>query len=164
MNFDFLKNESFLEARNYKTSFFFGKLNLPTLTWDEVLEELEKHIVSNLDYDPKNNLRFIIFETTHPTIKEFVKQYSTLDPQLHCGAHGYINLMSKSGENGRHKDQADVLFWQITGKTHWLVEDIDCTKNYILNPGDAVYVPRSVYHTVTSLSPRAGISFGLDYE
>jgi ribosomal protein L16 Arg81 hydroxylase len=163
MNFDFLHNDLFLQARNTKKSHFFGSIDIPLLSWDTILDELEAHITGGLDYESKNNLRFILFEMRNQTIARFVEQYSKLDPTLHCGAHGYVNLMSKSGENGRHKDPADVLFWQVVGTTRWTIED-DTTKTYILEPGTAVYVPTGMYHSVTSLSPRAGISFGLDYE
>lgn len=164
MNFDFLCNEAFLEARNAKKSFYFGNLDIPILTWDDILLELEKHITNSLDFENKNNLRFILFETNNPIVSSFVNEYSKLDSSLHCGAHCYINLMSKSGENGNHKDPADVLFWQVTGITDWAIDDHGEIKSYILDPGKAVYVPRGMYHSVKSLTPRAGISFGLDYE
>jgi len=163
MNFDFLYNERFLQARNAKKSYFFDSIDIPVLSWETVLEELETHITGGLDYESKNNLRFILFEMRNKTVSQFVEKYSKLDPKLHCGAHCYVNLMSNSGENGRHKDQADVLFWQVVGSTQWSIED-DNTKTYILEPGKAIYVPAGMYHSVTSLSPRAGISFGLDYE
>ena len=48
----------------------------------------------------------------------------------------------------------DVYYWKCQGVTQWIVED----KNVILNPGDLIYIPSGMYHSVTPLSPRLGIS------
>lgn len=162
MDFSFLCNEAFLQCRRAKDSYFFSSLSLPVLSWTEVLDELERHLVDGLSYEPKNNLRFILFDMIHPIVLKFIAEYSKLDQTKMCGAHCYINLMSKSGENGNHKDSADVLFWQICGSTNWKIDNVD-RSSYTLCPGDAVYVPAGMYHSVTSLTPRAGISFGLDH-
>ena len=162
MYFSFLGDEQFLQSRKENRSYFFGSIPLLVLSWAEILEELERHVVNSLSYDPKNNLRFIIYQMIHPTVIEFTENYSNLDQTTSCTAHGYINLMSKSGENGRHKDQADVIFWQVCGSTIWTVENQNETCVHTLNPGDAIYVPANIYHSVESLTPRAGISFGLE--
>ena len=52
----------------------------------------------------------------------------------------------------------DVYFWQIQGSTKWEFDSL----SYILNPGDLIYVPRGVYHSVFPLTPRVGISFGAE--
>ena len=163
MDFSFLSDEQFLQSRKENRSYFFGSISLPVLSWVEILEELERHVVNNLPFDPRNNLRFIIYQMIHPTVVEFTENYSKFDQTINCTAHGYINLMSKSGENGRHKDQADVIFWQVCGSTIWTVENQDETCVNTLNPGDAIYVPANIYHSVESLTPRAGISFGLEH-
>ena len=74
---------------------------------------------------------------------------------LECNtAHLYFNVTTKAETFGRHKDTMDVYYWQCQGVTQWIVED----KNVILNPGDLIYIPSGMYHSVTPLSPRLGIS------
>ena len=68
-------------------------------------------------------------------------------------AHLYFNISTKAETFGKHKDTMDVYYWQCQGVTHWIVED----KNVILNPGDLIYIPTGMYHSVTPLSPRLGI-------
>jgi len=32
-----------------------------------------------------------------------------------------------------------------------------------MSPGDFIYVPKNIFHEVIPLTPRVGISFGIDY-
>jgi ribosomal protein L16 Arg81 hydroxylase len=68
----------------------------------------------------------------------------------------YLNICV-SETFGRHKDSMDVYFWQIQGSTRWEFDNI----NYVLAPGDLIYVPKETYHNVVPLGPRAGISMSL---
>jgi ribosomal protein L16 Arg81 hydroxylase len=41
----------------------------------------------------------------------------------------------------------------------WTIHDEDKNESFVLSPGDIIYVPKSIVHEVTSLTPRAAISF-----
>lgn len=69
-------------------------------------------------------------------------------------AHLYISLITGDQGFGKHNDTDDVYFWQVQGKTAWIV----CDQKYILEPGDLIKVPALTYHHVISLTPRIGIS------
>lgn len=73
-------------------------------------------------------------------------------------AHLYMSLSTVSNGHGKHNDTDDVWYWQCKGITQWQGEDF----KHVLTPGDLIYIPKGVYHQVTSLSPRAGISMSKD--
>jgi len=55
---------------------------------------------------------------------------------------------------GRHNDDMDVWFWQCQGLSRWVLDD----KEFTLEPGDLIYVKKGIYHNVSALTPRAGVS------
>jgi ribosomal protein L16 Arg81 hydroxylase len=164
MGYSFLNKKEFLTNRENKEYYFFGNVDIDLLSWEDIILELEYHIQNHKRYEPRNNLHFILLEPTHPTIVNVLNEYSKLNPTFPSAAHCYMTLLTRSGGgNGKHKDIADVIFWQVVGKTHWTIETKQGTREHILLPGDAIYVPANMWHHVISLTPRAGISFGLDH-
>lgn len=85
------------------------------------------------------------------------------NPNYSYSAHAYVSLSKESKTFGKHKDGSDVWYWQCIGSTQWKIFEFNETISYILEPGDIIYVPRGIFHDVIPLSPRVGISFGLDY-
>ena len=96
--------------------------------------------------------------------------------------HGYKDFYNKINENhdrgiqarpvflisyfndvenlGKHEDGFDQFFWNCIGHTTWEFEQEDGSiEKYILNPGDLMAIPAGVYHKVTSVTPRAGMTF-----
>ncbi|BFM07180.1 cupin domain-containing protein [Halioxenophilus aromaticivorans] len=76
-----------------------------------------------------------------------------------------ISYAADGGSVGPHYDQYDVFLLQAGGQRHWqigqhcdastqldrssdltLVQDFQCTEDYILNPGDMLYLPPGVAH------------------
>jgi ribosomal protein L16 Arg81 hydroxylase len=89
----------------------------------------------------------------------------------------FIGLTSDSQSFGIHMDAMDVYYVQGVGQVTWSFWDItadigDSTsaaanpedgvmvEQRVLSPGDAVWVPRGVWHHVTITEPRVGFSFG----
>ena len=160
-----LEDENFLEARKNKQYYFFGRVLPNTPSWDDVLMNLEKSIEekSQIKIGPYFSL---VTHNGHKHIKlaaEFLDEIKKFDVSLIGSAHVYIGLTKFSESFGKHKDNADVFFWQIIGSTSWKVFTQTGIKEHTLNVGDVIYVPRYMEHEVTSLCPRVGISFGLDY-
>lgn len=64
----------------------------------------------------------------------------------------------------RHHDDADVMNLQCLGKTKWLVapayEGPD--EEFILDPGDIIYVPKRLWHEVSAIGPRTNLIFGYE--
>ena len=66
-----------------------------------------------------------------------------------------FKILIKSNTLGKHHDWQNVWFWQCQGKTKWIIKE---KEEYILSPGDLIYVPKNWTHEVIALSHRVGIS------
>ena len=137
-------------------------LNFPFLTWEEVLNHIDKNVIVGHQIEEQANYGLVThnaneIEKTLP-ILELVKQ---VDPSREWTAYMHLSLTTKATTYGKHKDQADVWFWQTIGKTRWIVFDKEI-QVYDLNPGEMLYIPKGMYHDTKPLTPRVGISFGLE--
>jgi mannose-6-phosphate isomerase-like protein (cupin superfamily) len=61
----------------------------------------------------------------------------------------------------RHSDPVDGIFIQCTGKTLWTAYYADSTESFVVHPGDAMFIPKGIEHTVETLEPRTAISIGM---
>jgi mannose-6-phosphate isomerase-like protein (cupin superfamily) len=130
--------------------YFIREYNLDVVNWTEAF--------LNYDNSVRNNKQikfsypgFFVSHEGHEIekVKDVLKD-------LKCSiAHLYFNISIKAETFGKHKDTMDVYFWQCQGVTKWIIEDKD---EVILNPGDLIYIPKEIYHSVIPLSPRLGIS------
>tara|TARA_B110000259_G_C13986611_1_gene390717 strand:- start:865 stop:1425 length:561 start_codon:yes stop_codon:yes gene_type:complete len=60
-----------------------------------------------------------------------------------------------------HSDPVDGFYVQCTGTTLWTAYYEDEEKSWLTSPGDALFIPKGVQHSVKTLEPRAAISIGL---
>jgi hypothetical protein len=69
--------------------------------------------------------------------------------------------LTVSGDLLGSNDDIPVFIWQGIGITRWTVyEDKDYV--YDLMPGEMLYIPKEVYHKAEPITPRVGISFGIE--
>lgn len=141
---------------------FFGKIDYPTLTWDEVIYNLNQNIVSNGFFKILDNFGFV----THDAEK--IKKVNDVSPILqklfpnnYISAHLYVSLTEISKTFGKHNDDVSVFFWQCIGITRWTVYE-DKEYVYDLMPGELLYIPKEVYHNTQPITPRSGVSFGIE--
>jgi hypothetical protein len=161
--FEFLKAESFISNRQTNKHYVFRGVGLTTPTWEDILAHLNRNIVSKAKMKILDNLGFVLFDAEcMPIVNELLTEIKALSDKP-CSAHCYISLLETSATFGRHNDNADVFFWQVQGSTQWRVEQDSQVYEYTLLPNDVIYIPRFAVHEVTPLSPRAGISIGIDY-
>lgn len=75
--------------------------------------------------------------------------------KLNCkDAHLYMNISLLGDTYGKHSDDRDVWYWQCQGQTRWSVDE----NEYVLDPGDLIYIEQGTPHEVVPLSVRLGIS------
>jgi hypothetical protein len=161
--FNFLKDFEFVNNRQHGRHHIFRNLNLETPGWSDILANLNRNIVSKAKLKVLDNLGFVYFDADNiPEVNNLVYEIRQLTDRT-CSAHCYISLLETSGTFGRHFDNAEVFFWQVQGSTQWLVEQDSTICEYILLPNDIIYIPRLMVHEVIPLTPRAGISIGIDY-
>jgi len=126
--------------------------NTNTPSWESILNNF------NYSVNHKNEIKFnpVSFFVSHDAhlIDEVKNVLTALNLKY---AHLYLNLAVEKNTFRRHKDEDDVWFWQAQGITKWQFDD----EKHILEPGDLIYVPKHIYHDVTPLTPRAGISMSL---
>jgi len=141
---------------------YYGKQDYEVLTWEEIINNFNKNILLNQTIDLLPGYTLItadIYE--NKKVIPILERLSIQNPKHVCTAHLYVSFSEKSSTFGKHKDNVDVWYWQCIGNTRWTVYD-DKTYIYDLTPGDMIYVPREMYHSTQPLTPRAGISFGID--
>jgi ribosomal protein L16 Arg81 hydroxylase len=141
---------------------FFGKIDYPVLTWDEVIRNLNENIISSGFVEVLDNLGFVTHDAEKikktSDVSTFIQQ---LFPNRRISAHLYFSLLEISKTFGKHNDDVPVFFWQCIGTTRWTIHE---NKDYVydLMPGELLYIPEKVYHNTQPLTPRAGISFGIE--
>lgn len=127
------------------------KFELDTPSWKDVINNLN-HSIEKGDLIKSNDRGFFVSHRAYEIPKvDIVRQKLNAK-----GAHLYVNFLYDGNAFPKHKDEVDVVFWQIIGKTKWIVD-----KEYILEPGDLIKIPKNTLHEVKPLSARAGISFGI---
>jgi len=123
--------------------------NKNVISWTEILENFNDSI-NKQELIKFNDFGFYVSHRA-----DRIKRLKPILKDLKCNyAHLYFGVMSKAKTFGAHKDTTDVWFWQCQGKTKWTINK----KEYILKPGDLIFVPKGIIHNVVSLTPRAGIS------
>jgi len=143
---------------NCLTHRVFRKFARPCVNWIDVVHEVNQ--VSVVDSDGISLFGFggILHQTPNITRKpELQHMFNMLNSRYPLTAHVYYSMSRLSG-SVNHCDDMNVLFWQQYGLTLWHIEK----SKYVLWPGDALYIPRGVYHRVISVTPRIGISIGDD--
>lgn len=57
-----------------------------------------------------------------------------------------------------HSDPVDGFYIQCEGQTIWRAFYQDGSEEYLVNPGDMLYIPKGINHSVESMNVRAAIS------
>jgi len=132
-------------------------------TWSDILAELNRTIQCKEKLKTLDSLGFVLLHAQNiPSVLSMISIIENIT-DAKCSAHCYISLLESSATFGRHNDNADVFFWQVQGRTHWTVEQETEIYEYELAADDLIYIPRFMIHQVVPLTPRAGISIGIDY-
>ena len=161
---NFLNTPEFVQHRLEGDYHLFRGIQHPLPTWADVIENLNTSIKNKWMVTYLQHYGFVTHNAEIiPYVDELLKYISTLDSNVPSSAHCYFSLTDLSHTFGRHNDSSDVFFWQFIGQTEWTVESKNGTVIHILEPNDLLFVPRGMWHNTKPLTPRAGISFGLDY-
>ena len=163
---EFLKDPKFHLCRQEHEYYHFGEVYTPPITWADVVCEIDK-ATTNKMWSYINDGKYLEMHLRRAGdikyVPELLVEYGELDKTKFASAHAYISFSSIGKGTGRHRSKSDVLFWQAIGSTRWVVEGKMGTTTITLPPGHVLYIPHAMYHTVVPLSPRVGISLGLDY-
>ena len=162
--FDFLNKEDFIKARSERHHYFFSGCNLEVFDWNVVVGLFEENYKRRgVIRDPRqfNYFGFNLFECKSiPVVKQFEEALVNISPNNEISSHLYTSFTSASETLGFHKDDVDVIFWQVGGSTQFTVIDDFKDYTYNLMPNDILYIPKGMTHCTKTLSPRYGVSFG----
>ena len=128
---------------------YIKEFNLNTPTWDDLLNDFNHS--AELGENIKAHHGFYVSRSAYriPKVKKVLNQLNLNT------AHLYMNISSVSPTFGNHTDGIDVYYWQVKGKSKWVIQD---KQEYILDIGDLIIIPEGIEHCVIPLGPRAGIS------
>lgn len=132
-------------------------------TWEQVIDNLNLchpdtciflegdgvvcHDVQHNDYWPVHN---------------FGQHLASQHNDAPVSIHTYISFTDKSETFGKHKDDVDVYFLNALGQTKFIVWEDDHEYEYHLEPGDLLYIPAGLWHSTEPLTPRVGLSYGIE--
>ena len=58
-------------------------------------------------------------------------------------------------------DPTEVFFVLVKGSMKWIIEDVENEfQEFIMEPGDMIYIPKGSFHNPIPYSPRIGLSIG----
>jgi 50S ribosomal protein L16 3-hydroxylase len=144
--------------------------------WQVINGPQEEAIFSQL---PETNWTLLIQEANRhiPQLQELTDYFSFIPNWRFDDV--MISYAPKNGSVGPHSDQYDVFLLQAFGQRHWhiadyptteadLIPDIDCRilktfqsqQDWVLNPGDILYLPPGVLHHGVAVNDCQTYSFG----
>lgn len=136
------------------------------ISWDDIMENFNLGFKQTPpDIKVRENLAFVLHQTLTPKllpVQMFADDLSQTF-SVPTETHYYVSFLDQSKTFGKHKDKSCVFFYQAIGVTRFTVYDKE-TLTYELEKGDMLYIPAGMYHDTKPLTPRVGISFGLEYE
>jgi len=144
--------------------------------WQVIGGPQEEGIFSQL---PETNWTLLIQEANRhiPQLQEYIDFFSFIPNWRFDDV--MISYAPKNGSVGPHKDQYDVFLLQASGQRHWhiadyptseedLIPDIECRilktfqsqQDWVLNPGDMLYLPPGILHHGVAVNDCLTYSFG----
>jgi mannose-6-phosphate isomerase-like protein (cupin superfamily) len=118
--------------------------------------------IGNIKFYDK--LTMVVAEVHYAGLRdvENVKNILSSKDMSYKGAVATISFTDSEKTTRKHSDQVSVLYVQCIGSVKWQIwVDEEIYEEYILNPGDAIFVPKKTYHEIVSLTPRVGITFAI---
>ena len=135
-------------------------------TWQEVIDNLNE--CRSQESEPvfhTDTMGVIVHEVRHENylqVQEFAAILSSEYNNAPVSAHTYISFTDKAKTFGKHVDDLDVYFLQAIGQTQFTVWENDKEYVHTLSSGDMLHIPAGLYHDTIPLTPRVGISYGVE--
>ena len=132
-------------------------------TWEDVianLNECQGQAIYHTDA-----MGIICHEVKHKSytrVHEIAAMLSQEYNNAPVSSHTYISFIDSAKTFGKHVDDLDVYFLQAIGQTQFTVWEDDQEFVYNLRPGQMLHIPAGLYHDTKALTPRVGISYGVE--
>lgn len=137
-----------------------NRIKIPNKGTNSFVYEVGGEVINKVNFWDRVSMSFNdATEDFYPYITEIRNAFELLHPNKEIASGVYITLTSKESDY-EHFDEVDVFQLQCIGKSLWKIKDSNGSiSEYILSPGDVIFVPSMIIHEVVPLSPRAAISF-----
>ena len=98
--------------------------------------------------------------------KEITYKTDNLFGRENDGGCTLINFIGNQKQIPIHDDTRDSFYWQAIGNVEWQIyekgNDSECLISFNVAPGDVLFVPKGIVHTVACSEPRAALSVFYD--
>jgi hypothetical protein len=182
IDLSFFDDPGFIDAQKNKDPYIWKNLIKDVPSWQEVLNALNDDMLQDKEVGQRYNFKKLGFCLTSPTafnhtseiLEEVNKRYGDVytrieddgsfadtmegfykPPMVLC----FISLNTVDASLIEHFDYANVLHWNIKGKTKYTVKGMTNTFDDVLDEGDMLFIPSQAMHLPQPLTPRAAISF-----
>lgn len=168
MDLSWIRDEDLRSAVKSGTPFFIkGAVQDLNVTWDDIIANA--NLCDEIS-DPIIFMKgtFILHKTLSIKLDGIARPIRNELRTVYPGyteytSHIYSSIVPNAETFGRHKDRADVFFLGLKGITMFEVwGKNDVVFEYKIEPGDVIFVPWGMYHNTQALTPRSGISFGIE--
>jgi len=162
-------------ARKTNSPILFEKLFNDTPSWDEIFS----HMTHEYTREPKLSfgdgyivhggvafnremayaqIRDASFHNKYKIVSSFFNEvFNSISP----GGGVYLDFIAGRPKVPSHPDPSDNLHWQVIGVTTWEFRKNESQKDaeiITMNPGDVVFIPDGLWHSVYSDTPRCGMT------
>jgi mannose-6-phosphate isomerase-like protein (cupin superfamily) len=167
-------------VRNGEKAYVFKNLAPATPTWDQFIAHLDDAI-HNFQPSPSQEpleqriingviqRRLFYLMVDGPTQHYYPESQAVhdifneaLNTEI-SPVSAFINFIGREKAGGAHTDNRETIYWQCIGEAVWHIydslEDRYPRAEYVLQPGDVIFVAEGVIHQVRADQPRAAIGF-----
>jgi hypothetical protein len=177
---DFVKSKV-EEVRNSNSAYVFKNIFPVTPTWDKFIHHLDDAIHTFPSSTPSEPLKERIINgviqrklfylmVNGPSLEYFPETlpiYKLFNEVLGgeiATASAFLNFIGREESGGIHSDgDRETIYWQCIGEAYWHIhKDLSGSSSpmeYLLSPGDVIFVGSNVIHSVRADIPRAAIGF-----
>lgn len=167
--FCWLELERLLNLRPFLNSNRFNIISQEQYSWETQtwLSDVNTYPPSIVQKEIQKYVCFLIdCSRVNDKINSVCQELENIFLGCSVDAHIYFDLNKTTNTSfGIHKDESHNLIVQMEGSSEFSIwnqnQDIkdDANCKFILEHGDAVFIPRGIYHKAESLTPRLSVSF-----
>jgi mannose-6-phosphate isomerase-like protein (cupin superfamily) len=168
------------KARETNRAVVFKNLAPEVPTWDRIVSYVDKEMhtpPSVVPMEPLNErvingviLHHLFYMMVrHPYPEDFpevlqvqnaVEAAIGIRPNI---VNSIVNYISGEEPIPVHSDDRETFYWQCQGNAEWQIyddwRDREPVDGHLLEPGDVIYLPRKVNHSVRMPTPRMAVVF-----
>ena len=164
--------DKILEHRNNKTIAMFKGFSHNVPSWSDFIQYLEESSYERPEEGSSGYLKgrvmsrdpFYFYTEAHRTLGDGARDIEDAISNTFNSKGGmegtFITFSSNAINAIEHSDFGDNFYWQCIGSTNWTWGN----QSYLVEPGDFLYIPQDVKHSVEFTMPRASIAFRWNFD